>query len=167
MDYSTAIHEAGHAVVGRVLRLPCGGATIEAQGNAGGHAKIGDTWRIVDAWWGDLENPGTRPHGTTASGLRASLLYFMAGWAAERMIIGECQDGDRDDRHQIMLMLGQLDIPGRREPGDWAWDHYESRLRLRSCGLVRRHHLPIERVAAGLMSRCTLSAQEIDAFVLG
>lgn len=169
--YATAIHEAGHAVIGRVLGIPCGGATIEADADSAGHNLIEDPWKILSLWEGQgyeirdnqLVPTGTRPHGTYESALRGRILTFMAGWAAEVEILGECPGGDGDDRYQIGLMFEELTIPGQREPGDGAWERYEGRLRARSRGLARRHRAAIERVAGALLARGSLTAEEIDA----
>lgn len=165
-DYPTAIHEAGHAVIGRALGIVCGHVTIEADEESSGHSIIADPWEILDQWWGrGPKVPGTRPHGTMESALRARAMSFMAGREAEVEIIGECQGGDGDDRYQAELMLEQLDIPDQREPGDGALERYEARLRKRCLALVRRHRLKIERVATVPMSRRALSAEEIDALI--
>ena len=47
---ATAIHEAGHAVIGRVLGLLCGGATIIQDEDSAGHAITNDPWAILFAW---------------------------------------------------------------------------------------------------------------------
>jgi len=47
----TAIHEAGHAVIGRALGIPCGHVTIEADADSSGHGIVPDPWVILEAWW--------------------------------------------------------------------------------------------------------------------
>src|SRR4051812_13699357 len=48
----TAIHEAGHAVIARVLTLACGGATIvpNFDDGAAGHSIIEEPWSCVSEW---------------------------------------------------------------------------------------------------------------------
>ena len=48
--HATAIHEAGHAVIGRVLGLTCGHATIVADDDSAGHQIIADQWVIWQHW---------------------------------------------------------------------------------------------------------------------
>lgn len=51
-ERGTAIHEAGHAVIGRVLGMICGHATIiadEAEGEAG-HTITADPHMIAYEW---------------------------------------------------------------------------------------------------------------------
>src|SRR6266446_6649808 len=49
---STAIHEAGHAVIGRVLGLTCDSATIipNEDEREAGHALIADPWKTHSDW---------------------------------------------------------------------------------------------------------------------
>jgi hypothetical protein len=97
--------------------------------------------------------------------MRARILAYMAGWAAEVEILGECPGGDGDDRYQIDLMMSELPIPGMREEGDGSWERYEARLRARTLGLVRRHRRKIERAAEVLLFRETLTAKDIEDFI--
>ena len=52
--YRTAIHEAGHAVIGRVLSLSCGHATIipdsDSAGHSAGHAITHDPYKCLHEW---------------------------------------------------------------------------------------------------------------------
>jgi hypothetical protein len=49
---TTAVHEAGHAVIGRVLRPICGDAAVVADPSDGsaGHAITADAWEMVARW---------------------------------------------------------------------------------------------------------------------
>jgi hypothetical protein len=49
-SYRTAIHEAGHAVIGRVLTLSCGHATIKPNRHFGGHVIIEDQYFCAEEW---------------------------------------------------------------------------------------------------------------------
>lgn len=156
--HHTAIHEAGHAVIGRALTMLCGGATIRVDEEAGeaGHAITEDPFQIMAAW---EEREKWREFGSVWTG---RILTFMAGAEAEREILGGCQgeDGetDGDDRYQIALMF--------HDSADEA-EHVrlEARLRRFARQLVRRHRADIERVAAALEERETLTGEEIDALL--
>jgi hypothetical protein len=71
----TAIHEAGHAVVGRVLGMYCGSATIVAneKRDTAGHVIIADPWATYEAW----EARGKYRNITSAC--RGLVLTCMAG----------------------------------------------------------------------------------------
>ena len=49
----TAIHEAGHAVIGRVLKQVCGHATIRQNRKEGeaGHVIVADPCDTLEHWW--------------------------------------------------------------------------------------------------------------------
>ncbi len=151
---STAIHEAGHAVIGRVLGLPCGEATVtpnESESEAG-YAITADPWAILWTW----EHRGKFRQARSA--FCGKILGTMAGTEAERELLGQCAGGDSDDRHQIAMMA---DSEGW---GD-RWDRYEPRMRRQTRRLVRKHRDKIERVAQALLERGVLEAHEIDALI--
>ena len=175
---NTATHEAGHAVIGRVLGLSCGSATIianEAEGEAG-HAIVHDPWKTMSDWerpfqeaferraalngslcLGDLAGVKLR---NARSAFRGTILARMAGAEAENVILGVCQGGDGRDRHEIeMLAESDAEIP------EEAWARYEPRMRRQTRRLIRKHRAKIERVAAALLERGELSADEIDALM--
>jgi hypothetical protein len=134
-----AIHEAGHAVIGRVLGMLCGSTTIEPDDDSGGHGIIHDPDDIDDAW---KRQGRYRTFSTVYVG---RIMSFMAGAEAEAEILGGCQGGDGDDRHQIarMMMSRWLHIPGYEEEGDGSAERFEARLRARlPCrrSLEIRHH---------------------------
>jgi hypothetical protein len=45
--YPAAVHEAGHAVIGRVTGMSCGKATIIADHDSAGHAVVKDPWQTL------------------------------------------------------------------------------------------------------------------------
>lgn len=132
----TAIHEAAHAVIGRVLRQTCGGATILADHESMGHALTADPhvtlhhWEVARRWRGD----------DWSSIMRGRIISFMAGREAEIEISGRCYGGDGDDRQQILLMADEVRIPGvDRQTASQAeimrgWKSYERRLRKKHAG---------------------------------
>ncbi|MFJ7441309.1 hypothetical protein ACIQW5_27105 [Methylorubrum thiocyanatum] len=156
--YHTAIHEAGHAVVGRVLTMACGGATIlanEAEGEAG-HSITSDPMVILGEW--DRRGKWRGTDMGLASVYRGRIIAVMAGAEAEAEILGECSGGDGDDRYQVALMLYEI-------AGEEAHERIEIRLRRFAQQLARKHRTDIERVAAALMERETLTGEEIDAML--
>jgi ATP-dependent Zn protease len=152
--FHTAIHEASHAVIGRVLTLACGGATIVPDYEAGGAGySITEDPYICGSEWakrGKARDIDTVWH--------ARIMTYMAGAEGEVELIGSTQGGDGDDRYQIELMAEEL-------VAHKNWKLLELRLRAMTRMLVRRHRVLIERVAAGLLDRKTLSREELDDLV--
>ena len=152
----TAIHEAGHAVIGRALGLPCRHATIEPDYDEGsaGHGIIHSPDEIQRLWW-KFEDVA---HRTEAAAFRARILAYMAGCEAEKVCLGRRGrvGGDADDRRQIDLMFDIL-LPRHADTMRIA-----QRMRATTRHLVRRHRTTIERVAALLLRQRRLTAAQID-----
>jgi ATP-dependent Zn protease len=151
----TAIHEAGHAVIARVLTLVCGDATIvpDYDDGSAGCSITEDPWRCSSEWEkrGKVrDNPDAVWH--------ARIIAFMAGAEAEAGLLGSVQGGDGDDRYQIELMAEEL-VNCRN------WKKFETRLRAITRMLVHRHRVLIERVEVALLERKTLSREELDDLV--
>jgi ATP-dependent Zn protease len=102
----TAIHEAGHAVAGRVLTLFCGGTTIvpDHKEGAAGHTIIADPEECVQAW---RKRGKVRDKDNAV--FHARIMAYMAGVEAEVILLGSTKGGDADDRRQIELMAEELD----------------------------------------------------------
>jgi hypothetical protein len=151
---TTAYHEAGHAVIGRVLTLVCGGATIKSDYDEGsaGHSICEDPYVCNHEW---RKRGKVRDSGNAV--WVARILQYMAGAEAEAELLGKARGGDGNDRYQIARMLGEI------APADP--DRYEARLRKMARMLVRRHRARIERIAAALLAKTTLSARELDKLV--
>jgi hypothetical protein len=150
---STAIHEAGHAVIGRVLDMVCGAVSIEPDDDSAGHSICADPW----VTFGDWDRRGKYRDFRTV--IRGRMMTFMAGAEAEREIIGRFRGGDGDDQDQIALMVegagfDEQDL-GRRD----------RRLRQATRHLVRRHRATIDRVAAALIRQGRLEADQVDALL--
>ena len=97
-----------------MLTLVCGHATIEPDEDSAGHGFIVDPWVTFSAW----DRRGIY-HRSIDSALRARIIAYMAGRAAEEECLGVCPGGDGDDCRQIDLMLDSLlsrnaDLPGLR-----------------------------------------------------
>jgi ATP-dependent Zn protease len=148
----TAIHEAGHAVIARVLTLDCGGATIKPDHDSAAHAITNDPWACIFAW----EQRGKVRNNQDAV-WHARIMSFMAGAEAEVVLLGSAQGDDGEDRYQIDLMADQLD---NIELADWI--RLEARLRALTRALIRRHRKRIERVAEALLAKGSLSGKAID-----
>lgn len=151
----TAYHEAGHAVIGRVLTLHCGGATIKPNYEEGeaGHAITHDPYGCLYQW----EMRG-HVRGSRDAVWHARIMGYMAGAETEMVLLGSGAVGDTDDRYQIALMAEELHR-------DTNWDKLEPRLRVMTRMLVRRHRARIERVAKALLARTTISAKSLDKIV--
>lgn len=153
---ATAIHEAGHAVIGRVLGLLCGCATIipnESKAEAG-YSICADPWATLSAWEKREKFRDAR------SAFCGRILAYMAGAESERELLGQCPVGDGDDRYQIAMMAESCDSGLSNH-----WEQYEPRMRRQTRRLVRKHRDKIERIARALLERETLEAHEIDALI--
>ena len=146
----TAHHEAGHAVIGRVLALPCGEAVIRRDyvSLSEGCCITPEPYACVWEW----ERRG-KVRDTNAV-WNARIIAFMAGAEAEDICLGLRAAGDGDDRYQIELMLGELTPPDREK--------CEARLRSMTRMLVRRHRHLIERVARALLAKRALTTEEVN-----
>jgi ATP-dependent Zn protease len=152
---ATAYHEAGHAVIGRVLALPCGRATIRPDYEEGvaGQALTEEPYTCLREWEkrGKVRDAAAAWHGR--------IIVYMAGAEAEMELLGSEAIGDGYDRLQIALMAEE--IPA----GETFWERLEPRLRAMTRMLVRRHRVLIEQVAKALLARSTLSAKSLDKIV--
>jgi hypothetical protein len=148
----TAYHEAGHAVIARVLTLAAGRATIElnfADGSAG-YGITRDPYQCEWQW----ERRGKVRAQNAA--WHARIMAYMAGAEAEVACLGRCHAGDGDDRYQIMLMMEEI----TSEPAE-----LEARLRRMTQMLVLRHKARIVRVAKALLAETALSGKKLDQLV--
>ena len=149
-----AYHEAGHAVIGRVLRLTCGHVTIKPDSDSIGHVIIRDPWQTIQDW-------EDRQHfRDPASAFRGTIIARMAGREAELEIFGT--QGDEADYHddemQIALLLQDAEPWG--DP-----DCFKTRLRGKTRGLVRRHRQSIERTAHAFLSRGVPTRDAVEAIM--
>jgi hypothetical protein len=148
---ATAYHEAGHAVIGRVLTVASGGVTIRPNFREGawGQNIVADPYACLYQW----EKRGKVR--TLDSVWRARIMTFMAGAETEVVLLGQTPAGDGWDRSQIGHMARELCY-------STPWEKLEPRLRAMTRMLIRRHRAPIERVAKALLVRTTLSAKQAD-----
>jgi hypothetical protein len=155
--WRSAIHEAGHAVIGRRLGLTCNMATIVSSADEGyaGYATCADPLLIAGHW----EN--RERYREISLVFRGRILMMMAGAESEHVILGGCDGCDDTDREQIDLMASDDHCIFDAE----QWARREPRMRAMARMLVRRHRGSIERVAGALFDRKTLSGDEIDALI--
>jgi ATP-dependent Zn protease len=147
-----AIHEAGHAVIGRVLTIPCGSASIKSNRYSEGRSTIiADRYECFKEW----EKRGK--FRADNAPINAMIITAMAGVEAEREIFGHCIEGhgDEDCYYTKKWLESLYDDPDKKE----------QRLRSWARTLVRRHRVLIERVADKLIAKKTLSARQIDRLV--
>ena len=153
--WRAAVHEAGHAVIGRALNMPYGRATIIPDRQVPS-IRLDDlmvTWRHGDK----LRRPL----------IHSYIVASMAGREAEIVLLGEAADkidDDLDSAHRRSMV--QL-VPGCRFVGDAAFCRYERKLRRRARQLCQRHRIQINCVAKVLIERRTLSRKEIDQVLAG
>ena len=146
---STAYHEAGHAVIGRVLGMTCGGATIVPNYEAleAGHA-ITCVERSISDW-------DARGRWRWVSMYRARIMVLMAGRESEIEVFGKDPDaefGDGYDLREVNLTLEEANVDERTL----------AKLRSKTRGLVRRHRRAITEVATALSKYHSLGAEQID-----
>ncbi len=150
-----AYREAGHAVIGRILDLACGPATIvpNEEGGSLGHSKDFDpSQKISDA----LAQGFVRNEATVREKIA---MMVMAGAAAmvELLGIDPAETGDSRDVEEISLMLNAAGY----DTGE-ALTKRDRQLRQKTRRLIRTHRDKIDRVAKALLERSRLSAAEID-----
>ena len=155
-----AVHEAGHAIVGRALGLSCGKVTIEPE----------DMWRVVWSASGQLEQVRDGVLEAHAEIWRrwyperdasrqeldhAYVTMSLAGAEAERVIFGniepDCNAGDLRITNRV---IG--DNPALL-----------AKLRKKARSLVRKNRSDIERVAKSLLHRGTLFSMQVDRLLMG
>ena len=150
---STAYHEAGHAVIGRVLGMTCGGATVVPdydEGIAG--LAITVVERSISDW-------DARGRLRWVSMFRALIMTLMAGRESEIEVFGkdpDAQFGDDYDLREIYLAMEEANITN---------EAFLAKMRMKTHGLVRRHRDAIAQVAEALIKHGSLDAQQIDEIV--
>lgn len=145
-DITAAVHEGGHAVIGRVLGLPCGGASIEGDHP---HASIGHGWML------------TRERSHARELVEAYIMASMAGAEAEHILLNYWHEGHTDemDQQHIRRLAKTIRWPG-------GWRAARKRLQQRTHELIKQHRDPIRRVALALLKHHRLDGPTIDGIVM-
>jgi hypothetical protein len=165
-----AHHEAGHAVIARVLDIPVSYATLDALDGAG---VVVTTPRTTHLAPDDLETP-ERYAIVALAGPQAQHHYRPMSREAQNRA---CDGGWRVDRANAtsllaMLVLRQHGKPA--EPGSYVeldgpeteeFDRLFSRTTQRTADLVEENWPAIQRVAAAMLSRPALTESDIDALI--
>lgn len=159
----TAVHEAGHAIVARLLGQPLTNVTIEAR-----HGRT------------DLDEAKPNRLSHTDAFLGRVTTVRLAGLAAERLLFGEPAIGaEADIASATMTALRRLDAGLDADFGPIAWRRTESRaaadeaftrvrgyLRARFAEaerLVGAHESAVRRFAVLLLAERQLSGDRLDA----
>ena len=161
-EVTLAYHEAGHAVIGRVLRLACGCATIIIPYRyLEGYAYIYDQRTTVTEWTPELwkMDQGFLPRHKVRAAFRGTIIALMAGVEAEKELVGPLPDDydtDCHDRDEIEFLAASPEA----ELSKNLWVRYEPRMRRQARRLVRKYGYSIETVAENLLECET--REEID-----
>jgi cell division protease FtsH len=152
----TAVHEAGHAVIARVLGIPAGEVTIRpTQDHSLGHSVFNDPrfdWRRGD--------------GSKASAANAFVVALFAGAEAERILLESQVVGDGVDQERATACLAWAGaVRGASFVGDEYFDRHETKLRKKSVELVLKYRPQIKLLADALMERETLTGEEVGALL--
>ncbi|MCW5704896.1 MAG: ribbon-helix-helix protein, CopG family [Bradyrhizobium sp.] len=155
----TAYHEAGHAVVARVLGIPVTIATITKEGSSLGHVVIGESvWDLHRRLCGAGTVAKDRAvHEATA--WRVHIMVMMAGRAAETTLLGFHHDdkGNRQDKHHIKRLAKVL--PAR------SHDEILEELEIKTETIVKAMPNSIRRVAEALKRSKSLNQSRIDRII--
>jgi len=162
----SAYHEAGHAVIARVLGLLGGSATIAANHLLKSYGSSeSDLDATVVYWRWPISEGGDKKLAlrSLSCAYRAKVMELMAGREAELECLGprknSClglDDGDRIDLADVDALMPKIYL-NRKE-----WPRRQDRLRRMTRALVRRHRDEIECIARALLLNRTLSASAID-----
>lgn len=165
----TAIHEAGHAVACVLLDLEFNHATIIPGDDAKGHVDITMPGYVLDEMEnGDpLTDPKTRQH------LEHHLIAILAGPIAQRKKFPRSRLNSTDtlkglkvlvpgsDHSQVTRMIADL-FGADNDQVRWTYERY---ITARARALVESHWHEFELIAAALLERETLAAEEISRLI--
>jgi predicted DNA-binding transcriptional regulator AlpA len=156
MRRRAAYHEAGHAVIARLLKLSCGHVTIiPEEPTEVGHVVFDDP---MVGW--------TRGDGRKKSLADAFCIALFAGAEAEKRMFGTAEVGDNSDCAKATACLHHVSIPGATYVGDHSWERYETRLRARARNLIEVQQDAIEAVAQALLDKGFLRSHEVDDLLM-
>ena len=98
--WHTAVHEAGHAVIGRVLGMLCGPASVKMDHDSAGHSIAAGPWAVAGRW----EAAGKQRK--MSSIWRGRIMSFQAG--AELDFIEKCAGSSADEAVKDWLVTEHL-----------------------------------------------------------
>lgn len=141
------VHDAGQAVIARVLGLKGGEVTVVKPRRKFFTAVIEDPEEAASRW----QREGKR----WREGIYAFCISIQAGWEAERLLLyrSGSDNGSHDSFLVSAVLYDSIDYLDR-EPT-------ERRLRRRTIKLVRLHREKIQRVADALNKHGTLSDRQV------
>ena len=145
----TAFHEAGHAVIGRVLGMACGQVTIVPDHDSSGHSITSNPSDTYELWEERGKFRGDEMHSIYVG----RILTLMAGAEAERELLGRCNGGESDDLKQIEKVAASSD----GFPSHDKWKRYEPRMRRQVRDLVCWENITIETHLLGQYKILTVS----------
>ncbi|WP_425906578.1 hypothetical protein [Nitrobacter sp. TKz-YC02] len=165
-----AHHEAGHAVIARVLDIPVSYATLDAHDGAGAVVTTSSATHLA---LDDLETP--EKYAIVAlAGPQAQHHYRPMSLAAQNHA---CEGGWRVDRANATSLLAMLVLRQHGKPavpGSYVeldgpeteeFSRLFSRTTQKTADLVEENWPAIQRVAAALLSRPGLTEDDIDALI--
>lgn len=156
-----AIHEAGHAVIARVLRLRITSVTIKPVGSVAGSTElpwlgVGPLGGVLssDVEWLALKKVGVaRVMAPSDRAFHAHIITLLSGAAAENFFCGGAVHlGARSDNAHIRMLMRYFSCD-------------RPRLKRMAEILVRRHSGTILRVALELKWAETLKEADIDTII--
>ena len=154
-DHQTAVHEAGHAVIGRALNVVCGEVSIDPD----------DEDHLGYSAMSDPRFSWERGDGPKRALAEAFCVALYAGAEAERVILGTADVGDGVDCDRATSCLAWAGVRGATFVGDDAYDRAETRLRSKARQQVISHRAAVQRVAGALLLSRKLSGEQVDAVI--
>jgi hypothetical protein len=167
-----AHHEAGHAVIARVLDIPVSYATLDALDGAGAVVTTSNATHLGPH---NLEAP--EKYAIVAlAGPQAQHHYRPMSRAAQNRA---CDGGWRVDRANATSLLAMLVLRQHGKPavpGSYVeldgpeteeFDRLFSQTAQKTADLVEENWPAIQRVAAALLNRPALTEDDIDALIAG
>jgi ATP-dependent Zn protease len=146
----TATHEAGHAVVYRVLDIPVRYASIKQNGDI-----LGEVAPVLSD---DKNEP------------EKEAMACFAGAMAETELLGIKGQMSVDDRFRVEVSIGELfgnGLIGSSSQFKTRCKKHHTLLEREARKLVHQHRDVIARVAKALMKRERLSGKQLDKIIAG
>lgn len=159
-EFATAVHEAGHAIIGRVMAQKCGDISVvpDHEEMTAGYAITADPMDTVSAW----DQAGRwREHRSIVIG---RIIALMSGRHAEEELCGACEGGDGGDQNEISAMIDDGAWRVRQDMSESA-QALLTRLERFSRVTVHRHRGAISDLAGELIKRKHMTADELADFL--